>query len=109
MNDHQLGLILSCSVLTNQLFSDPVQNILNKVAKHFEKHQSYLFIRDRKPKRVYMRQICIYLLLQEGFSRRDVAGIFDMEVNSIQNANKTITDLLDVDVDVRADLVKIRA
>lgn len=110
MNDHQLGLIISCSVIENsQLFSDPVQNILNKVAKHFDKHQSYLFVKDRKPKRVYMRQICIYLLLQESLSIRDIANIFGVSPSVIWGANKTIVGLIDVDTDVRADLVKIRA
>lgn len=109
MNDHQLGQIISCQVLYEKPYEDEIQNILNQVAGHFGKHCSYLMVRDRKAKRVYMRQLAIKMILAKGYSQREIASVFGMNRKAISHYLKTIGDLLDVDVDVRADYLKLTA
>ena len=82
-------------------------NIINKVCSMFRKHSSYLFVRDKKHKRVYMRQLCIYLLRLNGFTEADTADIFGLKREVINYPYKKIKDLLTVDKDVQEDMERL--
>lgn len=109
MNDHLLGQILSCQMLYEKPYQDEAQNILFKVAGYFGKHPSYLMVRDRKPKRIYMRQIAIFILLNTGMSQNDVAAIFHITQQAVDQHQKKVYGFIKVDSVFRMEIMKLSA
>ena len=109
MNDHSLGLILSCYAIYEKPYSDEIQSVLNQVSSYFGKHVSYLFVKDRKPQRIYMRQLAILIMTRRGISRYEIGNVFEIDTDTVGHHFKVIKGLLDVDLEARADFIKITA
>src|SRR3954471_15989597 len=67
--DHQKGLLLSCSLPNlkpeyeiETIHIPAVENIITLVCVQLNIYRQYLFVKDRKPKRVYARQLVMYFL-----------------------------------------------
>jgi chromosomal replication initiation ATPase DnaA len=113
--DHQLGLLLSCSLPNlkpeyeiETIHIPAVENIITLVCVQLNIYRQYLFIKDRKPKRVYARQLVMYFLSTvENLSPSEIGEVLDLKDRSIQHGLAQLRGYLDVYDNVRSDVSAI--
>lgn len=108
------GLILSCTVHRFKTEYDlpeqtpAIENILTLVCSHLNIYRQYLFVKDRKTRRVYARHLTMYVLRESGrLSPEEIAEVFDCHTNTVEHGLKTIDNQRAYYDDLQRDLREI--
>lgn len=82
----------------------PAQDIIRTVCIHFSVTEGYIMVKDRKPDRVFIKQVLIYLLRKSRITFPVICDTLGLSESNAKKHYRNFKNIMSVEADVRGEV-----